>query len=273
MSSNGNTSITKPEAYDGNPDTVSVYTVHCELMFTINASQYNTDRKKKAYLLAFCTKSFAASWAEEILGQWMEPMSTNPPHTELTWAQAKKEFQDKFLPADLQAEAIMKLRTIRQQNDFEVFIVQFKQYQMRSGFNTAGAIRTEFLNALKPGLRAKLMNIPTQYVDTPDKLYAEARKFEMQYIIDSAGVRGNRQEQKSSGSWRKRGQGRREAKVRVMTAEEKERHLRDELCFNCHRKGHRANQCRQKKIHEIKTAIEDPKVPAEQVKKAFISID
>ncbi|KAK7694164.1 hypothetical protein QCA50_001344 [Cerrena zonata] len=52
-----------------------------------------------------------------------------------------------------------------------------------------------------------------------------------------------------------------------------DRHFKEELCFNCHKKGHKSAECRQKKIHKIETAIEDPKVPSAEVKKLVTSID
>ncbi|KAK7678743.1 hypothetical protein QCA50_018325 [Cerrena zonata] len=273
--STGKAEVARPEAYDGNPDTVSVYTVHCELVFALNGSIYDTDRKKKAYLLSFCTKDLAAAWAEEAIGQWMKETSTTPAFTALTWDQAKHEFQSKFLPSDLVAEALMKLKTIRQGDEFEKFLAEFKKYQTRSGHTSVTHIRQDFLNALKPGLKAKLLSVRSDNVDTIAKLYEEARKFEMQYLIDTAGSRGRSEgsSQKGQTNWRQKGQGRKGVRVKALSAEEMDRHFKEELCFNCHKKGHKSAECRQKKIREIETAIEDPKVPSAEVKKLVTSID
>lgn len=65
----GKADVTRPEAYNGNPDTISVYFVYYKLVFTLNSTINNIDWKKKAYLLFFCIKDLAAAWAEKIVGQ------------------------------------------------------------------------------------------------------------------------------------------------------------------------------------------------------------
>ena len=137
--SNGKTDLNRPKAYDGAPEYVNTYIIHCSLQFASNPTLFNNDLKKKAYLLSFCTEGLAAPWAEGVIGSWM----SEAPNPVLTWDDAKQQFKDKFLPANLKAAAMVQLKGMKhwQFKTFEAFLVNWEYQQTLAGITDLEHLR------------------------------------------------------------------------------------------------------------------------------------
>ena len=273
MSGNGKTDLNKPKPFNGSSECVNIYVVHCALQFALNPTQFDSDQKKNAYLLSFCTEGIAAPWAEEVFPSWMG---------NLKWEAAKKQFKDKFLPANLKTTALVRMKALRQWHflTFEEFLVEFKQQQQRTGITDVEVLRLDFLNSLHQTLKQHLMGVDPANVDTLEKLYDKAREFECMY--QNYHVR--RQEQYSD---RNRGQPKKNwnsrrnqprQRVSRLTPAEAEAYKKAGRCFGCGQTGHMVKQCprrgqRVREITQAAAAVEDPQAPVEQARRMIERLD
>ncbi|KAK7689519.1 hypothetical protein QCA50_007311 [Cerrena zonata] len=246
------TPLCKPAAYDGQPELATTYTLHCQLAFALSPTVFDTDQRKKAYLLSFCTKNLAATWSEEVITEWMRIPTKKDPTPELSWSEAVTAFETKFCHPDIVADAIVRLYTLRQGSDFESFLAKFKRYQICAGYTTVSHIRQTFLQALEPHLASLIKNLRVSEVDTPDKLYTAARDFYNQDRLDRASSRSHQYQRKIN----------RVQSQTLQVSPQQRNDLDRRLCFRCHRSGHFANACPRRTTpvanHHTRTAKLSP---------------
>ena len=179
---------------------------------------------------------------------------------------------------------MVRIKTMRQWqfDTFNHFLVAFKYQQKLTGIRDVEHIRWDFLEALVKPLAEKVKGVNPNDVNTLDKLYAMAAKFDEAHQYDTRKsdptpwTSKNRTGRRIQWGGRKnQGKG---VNIKKLTPNEYEEHRKKNLCFKCHQPGHISRNCLagKQQIREIETAaaaIEDKDTPTPEVKKLILNLD
>jgi len=299
-SSSSRAKVCEPDTFDGtDPKKLRTFLVQCELYFQDRAKAFRLDRAKVTFTQSYL-KGMTLEWFEPDLlhsgdladhPRWMD-----------SWVHFVAELQSTFGPHDPIADAEHQLEHLRMKDAHHVtwYIVDFNQLASQVQDYGDGALRRLFYSGLpdrlkdeiarvgKPltlhGLRALCQEIDARYWERKDEISRTTKsqptpsptkpsnsggnssnsgqeKSKTGNPANSSGSSNANSNQSSSGSrpdlTNKLG------KDGKLTADERKRHLENNLCMFCGGTGHFADNCPKKtkkaKAHAAAIAAESGK--------------
>jgi len=221
----------------------------------MNNRVYNTDRKKIIFTLSFMKDGVAKMWKQS---WWKQHTAENT--TFRTWEEFKNTLKRSFTPADKEDDAITKMQTASiTGKTADKFIKEFKNWQLQSGVNEDRLLIEWFLTALLTSLRDKILqkeNPPTTlegWYTTTSNLDNQWRKFK----AISACLRKDTDTKKKGlrlpqnelwytpPTYHDPNAMEDVQTIYRMSLEERDRHMKQGLCFRCHQAGYLFQECAQ----------------------------
>ena len=239
--------INPPRVFNGNREDLTAFIQDSRVYLTLNKKAYDTDKKRIIFMLSFMTEGTARAWKEALLAEIFSAATTDFG----TFVEFLKKLTGAFTASDIEGEARAQLRQLRQaKGTADEYISQFRILAGRSRITDDKALIEYFMEGIHTSILAKIFaldKVPT----TVAAWYEKASRFDAQY----------RRFQEISG--RKKGftpQNRKSNTPRYvqsssdpnamdidrLTTEEREQHMKERRCFNCHKIGHNARDCRSK---------------------------
>ncbi|PPQ88926.1 hypothetical protein CVT25_009292 [Psilocybe cyanescens] len=120
--------INKPTVFNGDRTKSKSFIQDCYLYMDINDNIYNTDEKKIAFILLFCTEAEVKLWKEQYMTSRTRGTSPNQTIDWDTLATFLEKFHNAFTPVDKTRSAINDIKQLRQKPNerVEVVINRFK---------------------------------------------------------------------------------------------------------------------------------------------------
>jgi Retrotransposon gag protein len=247
--------INNPTEFDGNREHLNSFLQDCHLYLVLNHETYNEDDKKIIFVLSYMTKGTAKAWKEAFI----QDIISGPTKSFGTYNDFLKNIEKSFAAADVEGDARAVLRQLRQGNGtVDDYISQFRILAGRAKITDETTLIEYFMEGLNVGILQKIFSQQT----IPKKMnewYEQSSKYDAQYrrIREILGRRRGTSSTTNTNQTKKtfvpRYTNNRETRdpnamdVDKLTVEEREKHMKENRCFNCHKIGHRAKDCRSKK--------------------------
>ena len=237
--------INQPVPFTGDRNDLESFLQDCLVYLNLNEKVYSNDAKRIAFILSFMTGGTARAWKEAHLA---EIFSTSPPK----WGTADEllgKLRTAFSASDTEGEARAQLRQLKQgKGTADEYISQFRILAGRSKITDDKALIEYFMEGIHTSILAKIFAldpVPTTIKDW----YEKASRFDAQYrrFQEIAGrKKGTMPFQKKPANTPRYVHSHDPNAIDIdrLSTEERECHLKERRCFNCHRPGHLARDCR-----------------------------
>jgi hypothetical protein len=232
----GEVKIRAPPDFLGDRAKAKQFISSCDLYFAVNGTTYDTDTKKVAFALSFMTGGAAAAWKEQKLMEYTAAGATWP-----TWDAFKTNFNTAFSAVADAATARTELKTLFQDGPVDDYIAKFRDLIGRSGITQEEAKIEYFLDGLHKDLVDCIYLMPTPPTTLEGMYTAAANAFQAAQRSKAYGARGRERMGATAMAKQEKDQPQPlQLTLRSLNIEERERHIREGLCFRCHRTGHRS---------------------------------
>ena len=241
-----------PTPFEGDRRKLDDFLMEVEMYLRMNYRLYNTAEKQIIFALSYMSGGSAILWKQSF---WRNCINTG---TFGSWDDFKTALRTSFDPADKEGDAVTKLQSASMTGKTaDEFIEEFKIYQGNSGVKEDRPLIEWFMAALPNSLRDKILQMETPPT-TIQGWYTTASKFDnnwRKWKTISSRLKGESDTKKKGIKFPPRytppvyndpnAMDTREdfIKARRMTIEEREKHIRNGLCFRCHQTGHVAREC------------------------------
>jgi hypothetical protein len=252
--------LNQPKAFGGKRDELTEFVQDVQLYLAVNDDVYNTDKKKIAFVLSFMSEGDAKSWK----GQFLQ--NANKP-TELdlgTWAQFQTYLTEAFKPYDAPGDALEELTALKMGNNLiEDHIAKYKILLSRSGIpDTSPSAIDYFWKTLNILLQQKLLELPNapkdlkEWYDWANRLDNNFRKMQRILGRGQTTTKNGKGREEPRRCWNFQAQQKDPNAMDVdviatamntMTVEEREKFMKEGLCFWCRKPGHISRDCPLKK--------------------------
>jgi hypothetical protein len=227
--------IRVPSDFTGERTKTNRFIQECELYLRVNATRYDTDEKKVIFALSFMNGGSAGSWKE---GKTAECITNN---NFGTWAGFKQELLLHFSPVDDAGVARTEIRELKQgSRPVEEYISEFRILAHRAQFNSEPMIIEYFMQGLNPTLLEKvhtMEKVPT----TIAGWYKATSKFDGNYRRVLAIIRKTKVHHEPSPVYIPKARDPNAMDINRLTQSERNEHMKNGLCFVCHKPGHRSS--------------------------------
>ena len=260
----------QPSTFNGNPKKARAWINNTQLYLLVNKDVYNHDDKKIAFTLSFMKEGSARLWA---LTETKTAFTNNPLGFG-TWADFLKKFNESFILKNTKEQAIAWLSTTKVNDKIDIldYILKFKNNAALSGITDQNVLINFFSRGIPTQLMRRIYsmdNIPT----TMEKWYLQTLHFKHVWKRTNEIAKGwnnpflpfldNRN---NNHTQKKRDPNAMDVdaiQIEKLTPKERQRCFNNNLCFKCHKPGHRSNQCqnpflgKQKQSTTTTTKIEE----------------
>jgi hypothetical protein len=232
----GEVKIRTPPDFLGDRAKAKQFISSCDLYFAVNGTTYDTNTKKVAFALSFMTGGAAAAWKEQKLAEYTATGGTWP-----TWETFKTDFNTAFSAVADAATAKAELKVLFQDAGIDDYIAKFRDLIGRSGIIQEEARIEYFLDGLDKDLVDRIYLMPTPPTTVEGMYTAAANAFQAAQRTKAYGARGRERMGATAMAKKEKDQPQPlQLTLRGLNTEERERHIREGLCFKCHRTGHRS---------------------------------
>jgi hypothetical protein len=231
-----------------------------QLYLAINDDVYNTDKKKITFILSFMSEGDVKSWKGKFLQNANKPTGLDLG----TWAQFQTDLTEVFKPYDAPRDALEELTALKMgNNSIEDHIAKYKILLSRSDIPETSPLAIDyFRKTLNIPLQQKLLELPNapkdlkEWYDWANCLNNNFRK--MQHILGRGQTTTNNGKGKEEPHrcWNFQAQQKDlntmdvdviATTMNAMTVEEREKFMKEGLCFWCRKPGHISRDCPLKK--------------------------
>ena len=251
--------LNQPKPFDGKRGDLDEFIQDVQLYLTINDDVYDSDKKKIAYTLSFMSEGDAKSWK----GQFLRSATTAAGIDLGNWKQFLIDLRAAFQPYDASGDALEELTTLKMgtNTSIEDHIAKYKILLARSGvLDTSPSAIDYFRKTLNIPLQKKLLELPTpptnlkEWYDWAARLDNNYRK--MQWIFGRGQTTTNngkgKEEPRRRWNFQRKDPNAMDVDVitttmNAMTVEEREKFMKEGLCFRCRKPGHISRDCPLKK--------------------------
>jgi Retrotransposon gag protein len=254
--------INYPSEFDGNRENLENFLQDCHLYLAINEEIYNTDMKKIVFMLSFMKKGTASTWKES----WTQEKLNTPTQDFGKIKDFIDELKKAFSAADTEGDARAKLRQLRQgKNTIDEYVAEFRILAGKAKMTDDKALTEYFMEGINTGILQKIF-ASEQLPKTIQEWYERASKHDAQHrrvqeILERR--RGSSSTTTSTTQPKKPFIPRYVPRyanttrdpnamdidqitttIDRLTNEEREKHIRENRCFKCHKIGHISRNCR-----------------------------
>ena len=241
----------QPSTFDGNPKKARAWINNTQLYLLINKDIYNHNDKRIVFALSFMKEGAAGLWA---LTKTETTLANNPPGFR-TWANFLKKFSDSFILENTREQAIAWLSTTKVNNKIDIldYILKFKNNTTLSGITNQNILINFFSRGIPTQLIRRIYSMDT-IPTTMEKWYQQTLHFKQVWERTNEITKGRNNP--FLPFWDNRNNNNHNQKkqdpnamdvdaiwIEKLTPEERQRCFDNNLCFKCHKPGHRSNQC------------------------------
>ena len=199
-------------------------------------------RLKVGYAISLCTGSAAARDFAEL--QYAQMKKTGYWQT---WAKFKEDFEHQFITTDEQGSALHNLVKLRMNRNADQYVGRFKTLADMAGIKEDALLKHHFVQGLDADTKEYLKNagIPEKFSDLCLAVQArDSRARMMRAGEEGRGFFRRDRQQRSMNDWRGEPM---DVDAMQMSNEERDKRIRQGLCFQCNKRGHIARNCPDKK--------------------------
>jgi hypothetical protein len=232
-----------PVVFDGSIKKASQWLHSIKAYFAVNATVYNTDKKKVITALAYMTEGTALSWSDTFYQLYEGRMARYG-----TWADFEKEFRDMFAPADASIVALNKIQKLKHQQSLTSYIAKFCTLMAVVNIKESHVLIHMFNLGLNNNLLRTIHmmgDIPTnfnKYVTTVTKI-----KSNINCRNTTISLMNANQYHIYHPQFKPQKKGDNTMDVDHLDEDTCAECMTRGLCFLCHKHSHRANHCPEKK--------------------------
>lgn len=224
----------------------------CNGYLEINAHIYNNDKLKQQFALSYMQEGPAGSWA--LAFRQRQNAATNWG----TYPDFEKDFKESFITQNEQTESTQKLLALTQRGQVAGYISEFRTLATRAGISEFTVLSQLFMKGLYPDIREKVVSFnpfPTNMTGLYKVATDTAGNQNTLRIFDYKRLSNpyqawNKSFQANRPSWQNNRQNNnnRTFQFKRLTDEERGQHMKENKCFSCHKTGHRARFCPERKL-------------------------
>ena len=241
----------QPSTFDGNPKKARAWINNTQLYLLVNKDVYNHDDKKIAFALSFMKEGAAGLWA---LTETETAFIRNPLGFGM-WADFLEKFKDSFILGNTKEQAIAWLTTTKVNEKLDIldYISKFKNNAALSGITDENVLINFFSRGIPTQFMRRVYSmdiVPT----TMEKWYQQTLHFKQVWERTNEIAKGRnnpfipfQENRNNNHTQKKRDPNAMDVdaiRIEKLTPEERQRCFENNLCFKCHKPGHRSNQCR-----------------------------
>jgi hypothetical protein len=208
----------------------------------MNLATYDDDKKKVALALSFMTGGTAAAWKTTRIDQIN---STTLP-TWPTWSAFKTEVKSAFDPVNEEGEAIAQLKSLVHDGPVDDYIAKFRILVAQSGITEEKPLLEYFYDGLKQRLVERIHDMQTTPTTLQEAYNAAAKLETLQRRVQNIAARNRRTTGATAQVERDDHQVKKEPNgglgIRRLSVQERQRHMKEGLCFVCGKPGHLARE-------------------------------
>src|SRR5271168_1707646 len=264
-----------PTPFDGTRENLVSFINECALYCDLNVAIYDTDLKKVIFMLSYMKGGTAQAWKESFITVAIAKV----PADYGTIKDFLKELRTAFDLADSEGEARAKISKLRQGKDsVDEYISQFRVLAGKAKITDNKNLIEYFMEGINQGILTKIFALETLPTKI-DNWYIKASKFDAAYRRlqeinerKKGGPSTTTPKRQFTPRYTPTTSSKDPNAMEVdriittidrLTTEQREKHIRENCCFNCHRVGHRVDKCRVPKQDNDNTRKFDnvPKTP------------
>ena len=253
--------IKMPPEFSGKRAEAKEWLQKCTLYFTFNSAAFDNDEKKVVFALMLMKGGTAGPWASDFITQAADQGDNFG-----KWEDFKKQINLSFSDVDEKASARVALRALAQgKRTVDEYITEFRNVINRCKITDFDVIADFFYGGLNRPLREKIFALESMPT-TIDGLYSKAAQLENQWRMGKTYDSQRGHKNTTYGAKRPSNQTKDRdpdaMDIDRMTAEERDRHFKEGLCFTCHKAGHLSRNCPEKRTDRkpMKTKVRTTEV-------------
>ncbi|KAI3609242.1 hypothetical protein WG66_010637 [Moniliophthora roreri] len=153
---NKGSKVATPDPFEGDRKDTKRFLMEVEIYLRMHPTKYDNDEKKCLFLLSYLRGKGTESWKKGQSAKIFEPKSGVTP---LTFQGLKDEFKKHYLPADIQAEAQIRIEEAKMTDRADNYVNDFRVMADESGYDDQALIHI-FRKGLPNSLSVKILNQP-----------------------------------------------------------------------------------------------------------------
>uniref|UniRef100_A0A0W0FLD0 Retrotransposon gag domain-containing protein n=1 Tax=Moniliophthora roreri TaxID=221103 RepID=A0A0W0FLD0_MONRR len=153
------------------------FLMEVEIYLRMHPTEYDNDEKKCLFMLSYMRGKNTESWKKT---QSRKIFDHKSGQDELTFSKLKDEFKKHYLPADIQAEAQIKIEEAKMTDRADNYVNEFRVMADESGYDDQALIHI-FHKGLPNSLSAKILNQPQGRPTDLEGWYEAAIRYDEQY--------------------------------------------------------------------------------------------
>uniref|UniRef100_A0A0W0FM79 Retrotransposon gag domain-containing protein n=1 Tax=Moniliophthora roreri TaxID=221103 RepID=A0A0W0FM79_MONRR len=174
---NKGSKVATPDPFEGDRKDTKRFLMETEIYLRMHPTEYDNDEKKCLFLLSYLRGKNTESWKNGQSAKIFEPKSGATP---LTFQALKDEFKKHYLPADIQAEAQIRIEEAKMTDHADNYVSDFRVMADESGYDDQALIHI-FRKGLPNSLSAKILNQPQGRPADLEGWYEAAIRYDEQY--------------------------------------------------------------------------------------------
>ncbi|KAI3614292.1 hypothetical protein WG66_000057 [Moniliophthora roreri] len=174
---NKGSKVATPDPFEGDRKDTKRFLMETKIYLRMHPTEYDNDEKKCLFLLSYLRGKNTESWKNGQSAKIFEPKSGATP---LTFQTLKDEFKKHYLPADIQAEAQIRIEEAKMTDRADNYVNDFQVMADESRYGDQALIHI-FRKRLPNSLSAKILNQPQGRPADLEGWYEAAIRYDEQY--------------------------------------------------------------------------------------------